>query len=340
MNNPKTLLSDYVIGPVYNFYQKYVGSQARQEYCQTIADFIFKRSKETAVIMLIFNSVSILSSHVSQIRGLKKGSRENKDYLINQEWKELGLDLLLTVVPPFLLNNFLKKKLDSGQWATKSSIDNLTRIIAPTVGASKDELYNVEPGTPIIQTIKDFSVQIIRTLKNSSKTPQKLKSKLPNIPIPPGNKIPIASMEDITTDFDIIRKGKFKGFRNGKAFDEICGQRDGLLILTTIGYTILASNIIMPIFKNKLANYSYKKKLEKMGETSESLKRKKRFGSIKTPEVNEEEKHIFNVFLTNDYGIPKHEENLSDLKLAIPQPKNKPFDNINKFQYKSNGLKI
>ena len=227
--------------------------------------------------MLVFNAISILSSHISQIGGLKRSKRENKDYLINQEWKELGLDLLLTIVPPFVLNNYLMKKFDSGEWTTRSARKYLIDTIAPTVGASRKELYNTDHIKPFKETVVDSFQELIRSVKKSGKLPKGLNSKIPMPPTKVINKIPMVSMEDITTDFDLVRKGQFKAFRNGKAYDEINGQRNGLIILATIAYTVLASNVIMPILKNKLANHSYKKKLEKMGETPESMKRKKRF---------------------------------------------------------------
>ena len=43
---------------------------------------IFEKSKEMPVIMLGLNAISTLSSHISQINGLRKSKRENKDYLI------------------------------------------------------------------------------------------------------------------------------------------------------------------------------------------------------------------------------------------------------------------
>ncbi len=300
MNKCLTFLKEKVFNPAYNINQKYFGKYARISYCKKISNFIFNRSKETALIMLVFNSISIISSHLSQIGGLKRSKRENKDYLINQEWKELGLDLAFTIVPPFILNNFLMKKFDSGQWTTKSARNYLIDTIAPTVGASKNELYSLDHIKPFKESIVNTKDEIITTLKKSNKLPKFLDDKIKMPKVKPIKPAPMVALEDITTDFDIIKKGNFKPFYNGKAYDEINGQRNGLLILATIAYTVIASNIIMPILKNKLSNYSYKKQLEKQGETPESIKRKKRFSYNTHPVLDINENTTFSNFLTKN----------------------------------------
>ena len=69
-----------------------------------------------------------------------------------------------------------------------------------------------------------------------------------------------ATLEDITTDFDdriidnAINSGTLKKMklRNNSAYDELNGMNNGLLVMATIGYMIVTSNIIMPIIKHKL----------------------------------------------------------------------------------------
>ncbi len=325
MNTPKDFLQNNVFGPAYQFYKNYIGKSARHTYCKNIANFIFNRSKETAVIMLFFNAVSILSSHISQIGGLKRSNRENKDYLINQEWKELGLDLVLTIVPPFLLNNFLMKKFDSGQWTTKSSREYLIDTIAPTVGATRNELYNTDHIKPFKESVSDVKNTAIKFIKDFKYTPDSIREKIPTPKIKARMSVPMVGMDDITTDFDLIRNSNFKKFYNGKAFDEISGQRNGMLILATIAYTVIASNVIMPILKNKLSNHSYLKQLEKRGETVESVKRKKRFSYNANPVLTINDNDLFKDF------IP-----ISD-KQTI---NNNIFSNFNKTYPSKTGLKI
>lgn len=347
MRSPKTLLANYVVGPVYNFIQKYIGRSAIHSYCKKVADFIFVHSKETAVIMLIFNAISILSSHIAQIGGLKRSGRENKDYLITQEWQELGLDLVLTIIPPFLLNNFLMKKFDSGQWTTKFARNELIDVIAPTVGASRDDLYSTQHIKPLKESITDTIGLILSYIKNSPKIPNSIKNiagKININPPDPNKAIPMATMEDITTDFDIIRKGNYKRYYNGKAYDEISGQRNGYLIMATIAYTILASNVLMPILKNLLANRSYKKQLKEMGETPESIKRKKRFKYTEKPVIEESPGSVFNIFSNYDNTISKTEkQNINEQPPEQTVNINdtfKAFETFNKISSKSTGLRI
>lgn len=293
MKTPLNFLQDHLLVPLYHFQKKYVSRSALSAVCNKIANFMFENSKETALMMLVFNAVSIISSHIAQIGGLKKSSREHKDYLITQEIQELGLDLIFTIIPPFLINNYLMKKLDSGQWTTKSSREFLLNVITPTVGASKVDLYNTDHIVPVKETLGTMTAKVINSLRKKHAIPKFVNNifefieKSPYVKMPDINKyLPVASMEDVTTDFDIIRKKKFDPFYKGSAYSEINGQRNGLLIFAAIGYTIIASSIITPILKNKLANSSYEKRLNKMGETYESIKRKKRFAYTENTDFN------------------------------------------------------
>lgn len=308
MKTPKSFLQDNILVPAYQFRKTYISRSALFKCCKKVANFIFDKSKETALIMLFFNAVSIISSHIAQINGLKKSKRENKDYLITQELQELGLDLVFTIIPPFMLNNFLMKKLDSGQWTTKSSREHLLYTITPTVGASREDLYSTAHIKPVKETLGNLVAQFTNMLHKIKNLPKpiaqliKFVEKNPYVRLPDPNKaIPMASLEDITTDFDVIRKRAFEGFYNGSAYDEISGQRNGMLILATLGYTILASSIITPILKNKLANRSYEKRLKKMGETPESIARKKRFEY--TNYSFEDNSSTFNIFSNYDNSI-------------------------------------
>ncbi len=270
MKTPKSILQDKLLIPLYNFQNKYLSRSALFKTCNKVANLIFKKSDDMPFILLLFNSVSIISSHLSQIRGLKKSNRENKDYLITQEYKEFGLDLLFTVVPPFLLKNFLEKKFYSGQWTTKSAREHLLYTITPTVGAAKEELYNTSHIKPLKQTIGTWTAQLTNRLKKIQDLPMSVKKlinfveKNPNVRLPDKNQaIPMATMKQIAVDFDNIRQNKFKGFYNGSAYDEIIGQLEGMTIIATLAYTILASSVITPMLKNKLANKTYDKQIKK-----------------------------------------------------------------------------
>ncbi len=291
MNTPFESLQDKIIVPINTFQKKYLSKSALHKVCKKTANFIFNYSKETALIMLGFNAISIISSHLSQISGLKKSHRENKDYLITQERHELLLDLLFTVLPSFYLNNALKKKLEGGTLTTKEARDKLINLVAPVVGVAKDELYSTDYIVPVRETIMHGSSNIIeKAMLKFKNMPiglsvllrrfnNLLKSKLPDYV----TKFPSPSLEDITTDFDNLNlenkigKNILSKLKNGSAYDELYNLNTGLLVITNIAYTILASNLLMPIIKNKLSNRSYEKQLAKMGETRESIKRKKHY---------------------------------------------------------------
>ena len=347
MKTPVEFLKKNVFGPAYRFHRDYLSRNARHNNIyKPIANFIFEKSKEMPVIMLGLNAISTLSSHISQINGLRKSKRENKDYLITQEIGELGFDLALSIIPPFILNNYLTKKLDSGEWTTKSAREKLLKIIVPTVGVAEEELYSTDHIIPFKENLRNTKNSILLSLKKKNKIPQKLLSRI-NIQEPDLNtKIPAARMEQITTDFDIIRKKRYKGFYNGSAYSEINGQRNGLLVMAAIGYTVVVSNIVLPILKNKFSNYMYNRQLEKMGETKESIKRKKRYNNLsQTMEVKNEE-NVFNIFSNSDNTITAEKvpdrSIYSNLMYERFENKN-VFNEVNNFSRissQSNGLRI
>lgn len=359
MKTPMNILQDFVVVPLHQVYKKVFSKKARGKFFNTVTDFIFDCSKETALIMLVFNAISIMSSHIAQIGGLKKSKRENKEYLITQEKQELGLDLILTIIPPFMLNNFLKKKLESGEITTREARDKLINVVAPVVGASRDELYSTEHIRPIKETLASVTSKLSTTiLKKNQKLPAKVedvirkvdkkaKSILPDA----ATILPSVSLEDIASDFDNLAKEKrissgiLKKFRNGSAYDDLCGQNNGILIMTTIAYSILASNIIMPILKNKLSNRSYEKQLAKMGETKESIKRKKRFEYNNAPILSDKDKNFFNVFSNSDNSVTRTKQDSLLISEKIKEPERitnpfQSFDTYNTIASQSLGLRI
>lgn len=359
MKAPLNILQDFVIVPVHKFYKNFLSRNARGKFFSTITDFVFDCSKETALIMLFFNAVSIMSSHIAQIGGLKKSKRENKDYLIDQEKKELSLDLILTIIPPFILNNFLKKKLESGRLTTPEAREKLINVVAPVVGVSRDELYSTEHLRPVKETIASLiSKTSTLILKKFKKLPIKLedgirsidkkaKSLLPDS----ATMLPFVTLEDIACDFDNLAKEKrissgiLKKFRNGSAYDDLCGQNNGILIMTTIAYSILASNIIMPILKNKLSNRSYAKQLAKIGETKESYKRKKRYEFSNVPISSNNKSELFSSFSDIDtLAFNSNKDNIfNSQKIKKPDELQKTFnsfDSYNKIASQSIGLRI
>ena len=79
MKSPVNLLSDFIIAPLNNVRRYIQIEHPVQTGLNKASNFIFKYSKETALIMLVCNFLSTLSSHNSQIRGLRRKNREIND---------------------------------------------------------------------------------------------------------------------------------------------------------------------------------------------------------------------------------------------------------------------
>ena len=299
MKNPVDFLSDFVFAPLKNA-KRYVQNQhIVKKVCGKSSNFLFKHCKDPAIIMIICNFIAIVSSHNAQIRGLKNSKRENADYLIDQERKEKHLDMVLSLVPPILIKRFFTKQFESGHITTKSARETLIDNVAGTIGASRDDLYSVEHIRPLSETVAESTSNFIETIvKKFNKLPDSvvvtlrkfnkfLKTKFPD----PRTKNYRPELETITTDFDnMVLKNQISpktlsrfNLRNNSAYDELNGMHNGWNVIATILFSIAATNIIMPILKNKLSNRAYERQLNEMGETRESMRRKKRFAYHSTP---------------------------------------------------------
>ncbi len=341
MQNPAEFIRNNVLAPSYNFYKQYIGKSARHRYCQSLANFMFEKSQDTAFVMLIFNALSIFSSHLAQIRGLKKSNRENKDYLISQERVELWLDLALTTIPPSIINHTLKKKLEGGEITTKLTRKNLTTVVAPAAGVQIKELCNTDHIPPYWQNMKQSAKSVLNNIKKTLKDKPKALWDFLNIKdIQTAETLSAPKMSDIAIKADLHPNDDFKKLYNGKAYDDIIGGINGATILATIGYTIVVSSIVMPIIKNLIANYSYKKQLEKMGETPESIKRKKKYNDLMMSYNETKDSNIFNTFIDFDNTSLKANNSLPKVENSIKaQPlKKNVFQDMNTFV--STGLRI
>ena len=144
------------------------------------------------------------------------------------------------------------------------------------------------------------------------------------------------SIEEITAYFDDMGhrvsptiKNKL---RNGKAYDEIQGMVNGLCIAGVIGYSILVSNVLMPILKNKISRKNKDKQLAAMGETRESIKRKKRFAYTQLEQTTPES----NIFDTFNYfestNIKESKVSKEQIYTPItPYKESKTFESFNTY---------
>lgn len=346
-------LKSYIFKPLSKLKNDILTPSNLRTQCQRFSNFVFKYSKETAFIMLGFNAISIISGHLAQIGGLKRSKRENKDYLITQEKQELLLDTVFTVIPPFLIDNFLKKQIDGGKIITKSMEDKLIDYVLPCVGASKDDLYFTEHLPPLKEQGAAFAEKVLDAVLGSKLFDKKaavpvkkavMKAKnaahsvLPDI----NQSVPMPNLEDFVIDFEEsakkseIPRDVLKNFYHGSGYQDIWGMRNGLLIMSTLAYTALASCIITPILKNKLSNYSYSRRLKKMGETKESIKRKQHFSFANTPV----KKPYNSVFSSSDFSIASKQQDRSIYNNLKPIDNKPVFSGFNSAHTKQSGMKI
>lgn len=294
-----------------------------------VSNFIFTSSKRTDIIMLLFNAVAILSSHTAQIHGLEKSNRENKEFLIEQEEKERKIDLALTLIPPLILNYFLAKKLERGEITTQRAKKLLTGRVAEDAGAPRGDIYSkithketvLRTGADIIDffkknlenfpdtrdSIENFVIamkkfirkefpqvykDVGKTLREYSRyldkhSPNRLQNSIWKV---------AKHWEEMELDGAFPRTNETRDLlRNGSAIDELCGLNNGILIASSVGYSILASNVIMPYFKNKWTNEEYDRGLKLSGETRESMRRKRRFEYNENP-VTRKNDRLFKPF--------------------------------------------
>lgn len=355
MKTPIDLAKKFIFIPLENLPDKFLRKVNISKILKKVSNAAFDISKDTALVMLFCDAISILSSHNEQIKGLKKSDRENKDVLIAQEKIERSLDLALTIIPPTLLTRAIKKKLESFEVTTHKAEDLVFNYVGPGVGAHRAELRSTEYIRPLVENairgISKVSTAIGNNKKLNPKAQEQFKrfgnfckSRIPDL----DNMYLPRSVEEVTAYFDDMGhrvsptiKSKL---RNGSAYDEIQGMVNGLCIAGVIGYSILVSNILMPILKNKISKRNRDKELAKIGETRESLKRKKRFAYTQIEPIKTE-KNIFDKFDSFDSQNIKKEvkvEQKQTYTTVTPYQKSKTFETFNTYDRisQSTGLRI
>lgn len=335
------------------------------KFSRKLSNFVFEYSKETALIMLFGDAVSILSSHNAQIKSLEKSDRENKDLLISQEKIERILDLGLSIVPPIFLTRKIKKCVESGHLTTRK-FQNLQReVILPSLGIEANSLNHIEHIRPIKETAIVSTHKALKSLSeykaispqidyNTLSKAQKLQFNTQNVlkkgsnylkskvkyldttEIPKSLQELCIAVDNLTGDVPDSVRCKL---RNGSAFDEFQGMVNGFTIAGVIAYSILSTNIIMPIVRNKLSSKFRTEQLANMGLTRSDIKRRKRFAYTNTqmPETGSE---IFSSFNSPSFAnrITKQEND----KIPKPNESNtfSSFNTFSKIASQSTGLRI
>lgn len=152
-HNPQRFISNKIVEPTRKFSLNgilhSIGS-VKEDFIKTL----YEKSTDTAKMMLIFDTVSTISSHYNQIRALRKTKADssksptadsNSKYLITQEAVEALLDLCY-IVSGFSLNKKLDQKLASGDWLSPQTKDKMTTLIPQMTKLGRDEIFlNLEP---------------------------------------------------------------------------------------------------------------------------------------------------------------------------------------------------
>lgn len=335
------------------------------KFSRVLSNFVFDYSKETALVMLFGDAVSILSSHNAQIKSLEKSDRENKDLLISQEKIERSLDLVLSIVPPLFLTRKIKKCVESGHITTRKFQSLLREVIPPSQGIDTKNLNRIEHIRPIKETTIVTAEKALRALSefkaisptkeydslsklqklqfNTQKTLKKgsdfLKAKVSYLDamlIPKSLRELCIAVDNQSGEVSDSVRAKLK---NGSAFDEFQGMVNGFCIAGVIGYSILSSNVIMPIVRNKLSTKFRTEQLALNGLTRSDIKRRKRFAytNSQLPETGGE---IFSTFDTPYLLRERSSINTEKEKIPIKTNTFSSFETFNKIASQSNGLRI
>lgn len=253
---------------------------------QKVSTFIYNHSQDPTNVMIAFNAIAIFSSHIAQRNGLKKSNRENKDYLIEQENKEMWIDAALSLFPSILIKKYVDRKVLTGAWTTPSQRKKMLVDLPTATGMSSDDIYETFTKIPITKKCKDAFNFCKFKIATNKYIPKSIREKISWTPIKAkGRKFGEKTVEALKS-YDKLAEGKSLVMRNGSALDDIGGFRNGLNLMATLSYSILAATVIMPILKNILTNISYKKQLAEIGETPENIRRKKRFAFNENPVYN------------------------------------------------------
>ena len=294
LNDMKILkkVQDTIAGKIINPIRYFImfNKQIRLNISRKISNLIFSKSDETVLIMMLLNALSIYSSHTAQIKGLENSNRRNKEFLIEQEKNERKIDLALSIIPPVLLKHWLSKKLSNRTFITKSAETKFKKMIGIETGHTITSSLFRKNSSFKLSVVKGISSAIDYLYKRKDKIPKFFHNKIEELRkynlkaklyIADTNK----SIEEYAINFDdtmsrksIRSKREFrKDLLNGSMYDELCGQKKGLLVDAQIIYTIIATNIIMPIYKNVKTNRKYEKELIEENKSRDFVKRQKRY---------------------------------------------------------------
>ena len=359
-------VQDKIICPIPRIFNKH----ALLGKVEKFVNYFYKKSKDPAKMMIFFDSLSLITSCVAQVKSLSKSDRENKDYLIKQEISEAIVSFPLTILIPFKFTAFLERQLGSGKIMTKSTRELLDKVIKPYLGVKGPDGFYVKRKVPFgefVQVSKNNILKKTKEVTKNNKVLKKYTSKIKLEHINPNKDVPLATLFDLLCDFDqaVFDKleaanktnmydlpffkspevmdtlRKTNGLYKNSAVAHVKGEIDGIKILSIILLNIIAGNVIMPIFKNKFSNRMQQKELAARGETKESILRKKRYGNLKTISNDYgDENNVFSVFSNSDNTLSSHPKQIKPdkelySKLIVSKSENNVFKEIPTFSSNS-----
>ena len=180
---PRKLSRDAILGKIEDF-----------------AEFFYQKSKDPATMMIVFDLISLGTSTLAQINGLKKSDRENKDYLIQQEMSEAIASLPLTIGLPYFFTKWISRQLESGKVMTKSTRAILDNVIKPYCGVQGKEAFYVAPKLKTKQWLEIEINSILKKLKKTKILPKGLRNRIQVKNINPNTNVPLATLFDLLYD--------------------------------------------------------------------------------------------------------------------------------------------
>jgi hypothetical protein len=198
----------------------------------------------------------------------------------------MWVDAALSILPSIGIKKYVDKKILTGAWTTASQRKKMIVDLPPVIGAAPEDIYETFKRVPVKQKCKELFNKVKYKIATSKYIPKNIREKITFERIKPkGRKFGEITNEALER-FDKAWQNNAPNMRNGSAMADIGGFRNGLVLMATLSYSILAATVFMPILKNIFTNYSYKKQLAAIGETPENVRRKKRYAFNENPVYN------------------------------------------------------
>ncbi len=229
---------------------------------QSFATWVYKKyAQDSAKALLHLGAVGWILSSLAQLFMIttnKDISKEKKKFLIPQEASDglvnVGLYYTITSAIKYLADNFV----EDAKIYTKNTHEIVSKIkanivsIPSYIGGARDDLKKA--GLVTEKEAKKAVSSFYAGLKKYLKTYKD--------PIPDESYF-TKCLENSPFDFSKVKNRKFLLDLLEKGEKEFKGLKTGVGTIATIGASVLASSVITPIVRNKIANKFQDKSLRK-----------------------------------------------------------------------------